>query len=190
MKAKNLWDHIKQQVLAGIIFLIPVFVIITIVQKIWKGLSGIGNSIAESLGLKSLIGSSSVTLSTTLLLVILFYAVGWLVRFSLLTRFRDWIEQTILQYIPGYLAYKAKMQEKLLPKKDSRKPAWISFNHYRRPGLIIEESGNEAIVYFPNSPDSNNGQIMAVQMQQITLMDIDSSALIKQLQANGKSLLK
>jgi uncharacterized membrane protein len=189
MNKFNFWAHLKQQILAGIVFLIPVFVIITILQKLWKGLSGIGNSVAESLGLKSLIGSSSVTLSTTILLVLVFYVVGWLVRFSLLIRFRDWIEQSLLQYIPGYLSYKAKMQEKLLPKKDARKPVWVSLGNHRRPGLLIEENEMEAVVYFPNAPDSNNGQVMVVDINLVSAMKKDASTLIKQLQANGKSLI-
>jgi uncharacterized membrane protein len=183
------WQHIKQQVLAGIIFLIPLFVVITIVQKLWKGLSGIGNSIAEAVGLKALIGSASATLSTTVLLVIIFYAVGWLVRFSLLNQFREWIEQSVLQYIPGYLSYKAKMQEKLLPKKDARKPVWVTMDYYRRPGLLIEENALEMVVYFPNAPDSNNGQVMVVEKERVSMMEIDAATLIKHLQANGKSLI-
>lgn len=189
MKKHNFWAHLRQQILAGIVFLIPVFVIITMVQKIWKGLSGIGNSIAESLGLKSLIGSSSVTLSTTILLVLIFYVVGWLVRFSLLIRFRDWIEQSLLQYIPGYLSYKAKMQEKLLPRKDARKPVWVTFGNHRRPGLLIEENEIEAVVYFPNAPDSNNGQVLVLEKHLVNFIDHDAGTLIRKLQANGKTLL-
>ncbi|MCU0405090.1 MAG: hypothetical protein MUE99_11140 [Chitinophagaceae bacterium] len=190
MEKFKFWPHLKEQVLAGVVFLIPVFVVITIVQKLWKGLSGIGNSIADALGLKALIGSASATLSTTLLLVIIFYVVGWLVRFSLLNKFRDWLEQSVLQYIPGYLSYKAKMQEKLLPKKDARKPVWVAFPDYRRPGFLIEEKETQAVVYFPNAPDSNNGQVMVVDIQMVSHMDTDATALIKMLQANGKSLIE
>ena len=49
MFKSKFWQHIKQQVIAGIIFLIPLFVVITIVQKLWKALSGMGTAMAESL---------------------------------------------------------------------------------------------------------------------------------------------
>jgi uncharacterized membrane protein len=185
---KKIIEQLKSRVLAGIVFMIPVFVVITIVQKLWKGLSGIGNSIAVSLGLKTLIGSASVTLSTTILLVLVFYAVGWLVRFSLLTKFRDWIEQSLLQFIPGYLSYKAKMQEKLLPKKDARQPVLVDYGTYRQPGLLIETRADDAIVFFPNAPDSNNGQTHVVNTQQLVPLPSDAAMLLKSLQACGKNL--
>ncbi len=104
---KKAIEHIKNRILARIILIIPVFVIITIVQKLWTSLNSAGSLVSEKLGLKALLGTHSVTLATTLMLVILFYVLGWLVKFSLLNRFRDWIENCLLQYIPGYLSYKA-----------------------------------------------------------------------------------
>lgn len=185
---KKLIEHIKNRLLAGIIFIIPVFVIITILQKIWTSLNSAGSLVAEKMGLKALLGTHSVTLATTLVLVLIFYVLGWLVKFSLLNRFRDWIENSLLQYIPGYLSYKAKMQEKLLPKKDARQPVLVDYGTYRRPGLLIETRADDAIVFFPNSPDSNNGQTHVVNNQQLVPLPSDAATLLKSLQACGKNL--
>lgn len=174
--------------LAGIIFIIPVFVIITIVQKLWTSLNSIGSLAVEKFGLKNLLGTQTVTLATALLLVAVFYFLGWLVKFKLLNRFKDWIENSVLQYIPGYLSYKAKMQEKLLPKKDARQPVIVDFGSYQSPGLLIEMQSDNAIVFFPNAPDSNNGQIRVVKAEKIIQLKSDASALLKSMQACGKGL--
>lgn len=185
---KKAIEHLKSRMLAGIIFIIPVFVIISIGQKIWTSLNGAGTLVSDKLGLKTLVGSQSVTLATALLLAVIFYVLGWLVRFSLLNRMRDWIENSLLQYIPGYLSYKAKMQEKLLPKKDARQPVMVDYQSFRRPGLLIETHNDEAIVFFPNAPDSNNGQTQVVKTAQLVHLNTDAAGLLKSLQACGKNL--
>ena len=185
---KKFLNHIKSRVLAGVIFLIPLFAIILIIQKLWKTLTGAGNYLVQLFGLKSLLGSNSVTIATAVLLVILFYFFGWLVKFSSLNRVRDWMETTLLQYIPGYLTYKAQLQEKVNPKQDSRIPVCINTVSGKRPGLLVEEQAENVIIFFPNSPDSNNGEVMIVPKQQVTNLDMNAASFIKSMQKFGKGL--
>lgn len=185
---KKILEHLRSRVLAGIIFFIPVYVIFTILQKLWITLDDTGNYIVEALGIKSLLGNTSVIIATTLLLVIIFYIIGWLVKFSLLTSFKDWIETGLLQYLPNYLTFKSKMKEKLIPKKDARKPVLVEYGSYRRPGLLIETRANDAIVFHPNAPDSNNGTTHIVKTQQVQYLHTDTATLLKSLQACGKNL--
>lgn len=186
---KKFYTHFRDRVMAGLIFLVPLFAVILILQKLWTVLSGSGKYLSKLLGLKPLLGSSAAPVVTTLLLVILFYFFGWLVKFSSLNHIRDWIENKVLQYIPGYLVYKAQISEKLGPKTDERIPVWITTDSGKRPGLLIAEQGEEAIVFLPNSPDSNNGTVSMVSRQRIIKLDMSASAFIKSLQKFGKDLL-
>lgn len=185
---KKILEHLKSRVLAGIIFSIPVFVILSILQKLWLTLDGTGNYIVEALGIKSLLGNTSITIATTLLLVVIFYIIGWLVKFSLVTSFKVWLENGLLQYLPNYLTFKSKMKEKLLPKKDARQPVLVDYGNFRKPGLLIETHKDDAIVFFPNSPDSNNGHTQVVKTQQVQHLSTDTVTLLKSLQACGKNL--
>lgn len=185
---RNFFQHVKTRVIAGVIFLIPVFVIIMIVQKLWKILSGSGHYLANTLGFKPIFGNSSAQIATGLLLALLFYFFGWLVRFSILNRWRDWIENALLQYIPGYLTYRAQLQEKISPTEDPRQPVLIDTLTGQRPGLLIEELQNEMIVFFPNSPDTNNGEVLFVDKIKVTKLDIKAPAFMKNMQKFGKGL--
>ena len=188
MPVKKFFNHIKSRVLAGIIFLIPLFAIILIVQKLWKALTGAGNYLVQMFGLKSLLGSNSVTIATAVLLVLLFYLFGWLIKFSTLNRMRDWTETTLLQFIPGYLTYKAQLHDKINPKQDNRIPVYISTVSGKRPGLLMDEQAEDAIVFFPNSPDSNNGEVIIVPKQQVIKLNMDASSFMKSMQKFGKGL--
>jgi uncharacterized membrane protein len=185
---KKIFNHLKSRVIAGVIFLIPLFAIILIIQKLWKTLTGAGNYLVQLFGLNSLLGSHSVTIATAVLLILLFYFFGWLVKVSALNRVRDWMETGLLQYIPGYLTYKAQLQEKISPTKDKRIPVYISSVSGKRPGLLVEEQADDAIIFFPNSPDSNNGEVIIVPRQQVTKLNIDASSFLKSLQKFGKGL--
>ena len=186
---KKILEHIRNRVVAGFIFLIPVFAIILLLQKLWTKLSGAGNYLVQLVGLKSLLGSSSVPIAIAFLLVLLFYAFGWLVKISSLNRMKDWIEVSALQYIPGYLTYKAQIQDKVNASEDKRIPVWVATAAGKRPGLLIDEKNQEAIVFFPNSPDSNNGEVLMVERTTISKLEMTPSAFLKCLQKFGKDLV-
>ena len=58
--------------------------------------------------------------------------------------------------------------------KDARKQVWVSLGNHRRPGLLIEEYENEAVVYFPNAPDPNIGKVIVVDIHLVKAMDKDA----------------
>ena len=185
---KKVLEHIRNRVLAGFIFLIPIFAIILLLQKLWTKLTGAGNYLVQLVGLKSLLGSNSLPVAIAFLLVLLFYAFGWLVKISSLNRMKDWIEVSALQYIPGYLTYKAQIQDKVSAGEDKRVPVWVATAIGKRPGLLIDEKNQEAVVFFPNSPDSNNGEVLMVERNTISKLDMTPSAFLKCLQKFGKDL--
>jgi uncharacterized membrane protein len=186
---KKFLKHIRDRILAGLIFLVPLFAIGLIIQKLWAKLSGSGQNLSKLVGLKPVLGSAAAPVITTLLLVILFYLFGWVVKYRALNRMRDWIETKVLQFIPGYLVYKAQISEKLGPKTDNRTPVWITTDTGKRPGLLIAEQAEEAIVFLPNSPDSNSGAVFMVSRRLLTKIDMNASSFIKSLQKFGKDLL-
>jgi uncharacterized membrane protein len=186
---RNFLESIRSRVFAGILFLVPVFAIIMIVQKLWKTLTGAGNYLVQTFGLKSLLGSSSVPIVTAVLLILVCYLFGWLVKFSMLTKFRDWIEHTILQYIPGYLTYRAQIVQKIKPAEDARVPVLVKTATGKKPGFLIEELADDVIIFFPNSPDSNNGEVMVVAKQEITRLNINAEGFIKSMRQFGKGLV-
>ena len=185
---KKFLNHIKSRVLAGVIFLIPLFAIILLIQKLWNTLTGAGNYLVQLFGLSALLGAHSVAIATAVLLVLLFYFFGWLVKFSALNKIRDWMETSLLQYIPGYLTYKAQLQEKISPTKDNRIPVYVNSALGKRPGLLMDEQGDNAVIFFPNSPDSNNGEVIIVAKQQVTRLDMNADSFLKSMQRFGKGL--
>ena len=181
--------HIQTRVMAGVVLLIPLFAVLLLINKLWTSLTGAGDYLVKLVGLDSLLGSNSLAVATAFLLIVIFYFCGWLVKFSSLIRVRDWMERSFLQYIPGYITYKAQMEEKLGKTEDSRTPVWVSMVIGRRPALLVEEREGESVVFFPNSPDSNNGEVMLVDSFRVTKLAMDTPSFFKSMQKFGKDLV-
>ncbi len=159
-----------------------------LIQKVWQGLTGFGTKLANFVGVKGIAGVGAASIVTTILLIIIFYICGLLIRFAFIGKFRNWIENTLLQYIPGYLTYKVKMEEKLIKKADERRPVLVVTPNGSRPGLLIETTGQSATVYLPNTPDTNNGQVWVVDLSNIRHLKGDAKSLLKSVQYSGKGM--
>jgi uncharacterized membrane protein len=187
---KSLIDNFRNTILSGILFFLPIFFLWGLIQKVWQSLTGSGAKLAALVGVKTVAGIGTASIVTTLLLILIFYICGLLVRFGIIGKFRSWIENTLLQYIPGYLTYKVKMEEKLVSKDDTRQPVMVVTSEGSRPGLIIEAKGQSVTVYIPNSPDTNNGQVWVVDSARVTHLKGDAKSLLQSVQYSGKGMLE
>jgi uncharacterized membrane protein len=187
---KKFLENSRNTILSGILFFLPIFFLLGLIQKVWHSLTGFGAKLAALVGVKSVAGIGAASIVTTLLLILIFYICGLLVRFAFIGKFRNWIENTLLQYIPGYLTYKVKMEEKLIKKADTRQPVLVITPIGKRPGLLIESTAQSATVYLPNTPDTNNGQVLIVDVSTIRHIKGDAKSLLKSVQYSGKGILE
>ena len=186
---KNFSTHFRNRVIAGVIFLLPILAVLKSIKNLWAKMSSSGSFIVELLGLKAILGSAAIPVVNTLLLLLLFYIFGYLVRVSILNRFRDWLENSVLKYVPGYLTVKAQILSKVTKGKDTRLPAMVQTGLGERYGLLVEEKGGQAIIFFPNCPDTNNGQLGKANMAEVTLVDLPVGDFLKKIQQFGKGFL-
>ncbi|MCU0380014.1 MAG: hypothetical protein MUE58_02385 [Chitinophagaceae bacterium] len=185
---KSFFEGIRNTILSGIIFLLPVFAVIYILQKVWKGLTGFGAQLAGFLGIKSVAGLGAASLMTSIILLLLFYGCGLLVRFAMIGSIRNWIERNMLQYIPGYLKYKVKMEEKLLPPEDARQSVLVHLHDAWKPGLLISTDNGQATVFLPGTPDTDNGEVWVVEEKNLRLLQMSAKELKGSLQMSGRGL--
>jgi uncharacterized membrane protein len=176
-------------VISGIIFLIPVFVIIVILQKLFTTMKGLGQQLANLLGIKTVAGFGGATIGTTILLLATFYACGLLVRFTMFTAMRSWLENKLLMHIPGYLGYKVKMEEKLLPKTEKRVAALVTTADITRPGFLVARENGRCTVFIPNTPDTDTGQVWIVNEGQVKELGIAEKSFIDGIRHSGKGLV-
>lgn len=164
---KKLLSHIRFTMTSGTILVIPVFALFLILREFYARLKGFGARLSELLGLESVAGLWAVALGTMLVLLLLFYIGGLLVRVSMLTRATAWLEDNFLQFIPGYLGYKVKMEEKVSQGKRHKQPVLVTVDRVTRPGFLKGRDNGRCIVFIPNTPDINNGEVWIVDEEHV-----------------------
>jgi uncharacterized membrane protein len=184
---KGFFQHLRGTIISGIIFLVPVFVIIVIIQNLFAKLTGFGKQLSSILGIKSVAGVGATTIGTTIVLLLAFYFFGILFRFAMFTRFRSWIDKGLM-FIPGYVNYKVKMEEKLMPKVENRVAALIKTGDLERPGFLVHREKNKCIVFVPNSPDADSGQVWIVEDHQVKELGTADAVFVTAIRHSGKNL--
>ena len=107
---------IRDITISGILALLPLYVFLIVISKIWKSLNSIGAGIAQMLGMKSILGVAGATVFSGLLTIAIWLVTGLLVRYSFLGAVSKAAERQLSKYIPDYDNYKAKAEEKLQRK--------------------------------------------------------------------------
>jgi len=185
---KKFIQNLKTTIIAGIIFLLPVFGVLMLLQKLYGKLTGFGSQVAALLGIKSVAGVGATSIATTFILVGLFYVSGLMVKVTFMANFRNWVESNLLQYIPGYLGYKVKMEEKLLPRIEARTAALVRVGEIMRPGFLISRSEGKCVMFIPNTPDTNTGEVWIVDESKVQDLGKADDAFLNGIRYSGRGL--
>ena len=185
---KDLFNRVKNTIISGIVLFLPIFILVAIFQKLYGFLFGFGHKLTGMLGLDKVEGFNFAPILTTLLLIGVLYLFGLLVRFSTVTKVKDWIENNVLVYIPTYSKYKAKMMAKLQPGKDERQPALVQMQDGLKPCLLVSSESGQSIVFMPSTPDTDLGEVWIVSSQNVTSIDMSLKEFKTALLLSGKGL--
>jgi uncharacterized membrane protein len=141
-----------------------------------------GHKFTQMLGLEK----DFAPILTTLFIIAIFYAFGLLVRFSMVTKVKEWIENTVLVYIPTYSKYKAKMMAKLQPGQDLRQPVLVERADGWKPGFLISKEDGKSTVFLPSTPDTDYGEVWIVDSKRISEVNMTPKEFKTSLLLSGK----
>ena len=189
------FEKVKENCLAGAALLIPIYVCFQILKRVWIFFENYGEKAAHLLGLDVIFGRVATDVFGGIILLILLYFSGYLVRWAYLKRFSNWLDKKLIIFIPGYEKHKKIAEANLIKKQDvvppQYEPVLLKQGDYWQPAYLIEENeDDEVVVFVPNAPSKTQGQIFVVQKSFIkkyaktTMANLDES--VKSL---GKGIL-
>lgn len=186
----NYLENVKQNCISGILFLLPVLILLILIKKVFGYFAKFGGGIAKTIGLDQIMGSNASNFMGAMILLVFVYVCGYLVRLAFFKRISDGIDLKLKQVIPGYEKHKEMAKKQLVdePKIETDLPALIQFGDYWQPGFLVErdDQGN-AVVVVSNS-DGNEIFIVPVQKVKV-LKETTLSTLKASIKASGKGLL-
>jgi len=184
------FEKVKQNCISGILFLLPVLILLILIKKVFGYFAKFGGGIAKMIGLDQILGSNAANFVGALILLAFVYVCGYLVRLAFFQKISDSIDGKLKEVIPGYEKHKEMAKKQLVdePKTETDLPALIKFGDYWQPGFLVEqnEEGN-AVVVIPNSDGS---EIYIVPIQNVRILkETTLSELKASVKASGKGLL-
>ena len=162
-------SHFKTNLIYGLITIIPISIIIFLVVTLVEILGVVG----KTLGLESKYSAGFAVLLALLVLIVIIYILGAIIR----TRVGAWsfakFEQKLLRMIPGYRIISGVLKGFVETDK-SYQPAMINlFNQdVAVLGFVMEKNDNGSLtVFVPSSPIITMGNVYIVTADRVTLLD-------------------
>jgi uncharacterized membrane protein len=181
-------NFLKTTVIGGLVFLVPVAVLILVLAKVFGVMVAIAEPMADKIPMNSIGGIAIANVIAVMIILLICFAAGLVARTRPAQKFANSIENAVLQKIPGYSLIRG-MTSSLTPDKTAHMHAvLVSLGYTSRIGLEADrtEDGN-VTVYFPGSPNAWSGELHIVKSDQITPVERPMMAVIEHAEQLGST---
>lgn len=190
---KSLIANIRNLIIAGFFFLLPIIVILVLITKAWNAMTSVGTRMAGLFGVSSILGFKGGHVFTALVMLAICIVCGILVRVSFVAGFQRAVEGWMSRYIPGYDAYKAIAEEKLRskPRLLPYTSAFVRQQEFWMPVYVIEQDpGGNYVLFLPDVPETGKGHVLLAKACDVRPMAwLTANQLDASLKSMGKGLL-
>lgn len=180
---------IRSTFINGIIFLIPLVALGWVFGGAITGIATAIGSAQNNNWVKSHGGLLLLLPIILSLLIAFIFALGILVHITLLRRAKSWLEQQVLDLMPGYNFLKSMMEEKLHVKANNGVPVLVQWPSSQQLGVMVDEKEGRSVVFFPNSTILGGGAIHVVNTTQVTRLPFSLTEFDNILIRSGSGLL-
>jgi uncharacterized membrane protein len=185
---KSFMTLVRTTLTGGILFLLPVVLIIFIFSKALQILAKISTPITDRLP-DIILGFDGGKLITVVLLILICFVSGLLVRAPSVRRWIDKIEDDFLSYLPGYTMIKSIASD-IVGKSDRElKAVLVREEETWQVGFLVEENKEFCAVFFPEAPKHDSGEIKIVPIAWVTKVNITTREAALSIQRYGKGTL-
>ena len=193
---KTIWNFIKTTVIGGLLFLVPVVVLIFVLMQAFGLMLQVAEPIGELIPIESIGGVALANIIVVLLILVICFIAGLFATKKVFTRFQEYIESKILLKIPGYGLVKGITNSMKMSEEASKNflPVLVRLADFEQLGFEIERAGDKkAVVYLPGSPNPWSGTVVMADVEQVNRLDIsvpDALAYMERLGIGSADLLK
>lgn len=188
---KSTYRSLRNHIVTGFIFLMPVLISIAVVGKFWSKLLAAGNKVSKLIRVDTLLGPAGDAIIALILFLLLCVVSGYLVKLSVFRRMSDWLDEKLASFIPGYTDLKKETEVKIgeAPPEQVFETCLVQMQGHWRPAYLIDTAENgDAVVFIPAAPTFNTGQVMMTPANSYRKLEIDSKTLNAHLKERGKGL--
>lgn len=165
-------QFIKTTALGGILFLIPIVILIAIFKQAHEWIGKLAGPVLASVPVERVVGIAVVDLLALALVLLICFLAGLAARMPVAVGFVSSLESEFLSKVPGYELAKAKLTAQMRFEEGDSTPVLVRFDDQWQIGFEIERiAGGHMAVYLPGAPDPWSGSISIVTNDRVTRLD-------------------
>lgn len=167
-------QSIQNNVLAGVLFLFPLYALLILLGKVFFVFFRFGKMLTEKLGLHSLLGATGASILVLVLLVFVFYLAGLLVRFKVFAQWRNKLDDLLAFWLPPYRVYREMALRKIAGDKELlpyQAACWLKVDgDCLQPAFVMETyPDNRCLVFVPTAGNASEGNLMVCPPNKLIL---------------------
>ncbi len=175
-------------VLGGLVFLLPLIVVLTVVGQGLSLVAGLAAPLAALVPQAEIGGVAVVTLVALALVLSICYAAGLMARAAVGRALSEKFESRLHALYPRYTVIKAMTQGLVSEEGAQRlKPVLVTFDDHQLLAMEVERCADDRVVVFlPGAPDPWSGNVVVVAAARVAEVAADLSALNRSLKGLGR----
>ena len=183
---KAIKEFVKTTIVGGIVFLVPLILIILVLRHAMAFAGKIAGPIAALAPEHRIAGVAIATIIAALVLLLLSFLAGLFSRTSVGRDLARWLEDSLLGNLPQYRMVKT-MAEGFAQVEDAQnlRPALVSIEGGWQLGYLLEEvRAGWVAVFLPQSPTPMSGNVMYMPAERVRVLDMpigEAMLLVKRL---------
>lgn len=190
----NVFARLRNRIVSGFIFIMPVLITLLILGQFWKQLLKIGGRLCKMLRIDTVLGAGGDAVAAVVFFIAVCLVAGFLTRISFLRKISEQIDEKLNQLIPGYSQVRTEATKKIGIAKTEEPPRYdtclVKVGESWQPGYLVETNADGThTVFVPQAPLAAVGQVYVVEPGRVRKLDLDSAALDARLKALGRGVL-
>jgi uncharacterized membrane protein len=183
---KNL-EFFKAMLLGGILFFIPLIILIVIIQKAFQITAVLVSPIIKLLDMTDIFGIGGEIIISVVIILFIIYLGGLISRSSRVRRNVKKIEDALLSKVPGYEMIKNMGESFVGFEGNTTIPTVLARieDAWQFAFLIEEIEGEQCAVYIPGAPNPMSGSVYILEKTRIKKTNIPLKDVMKSLRGLG-----
>lgn len=192
---RALKDFLKTTIVGGLLFLVPVILLLAILGHAMRLVGKVATPIAAEFPVHEIAGVAFATIVAALVLLVLAFLAGLMARTDTGRAVMRWFEESLLGGLPQYRMMKT-MAEGLAQVEDASgiKPALVSIEGGWQIGYVLEEMrAGWTAVFLPQAPTPMSGNVMYMPSDRVRPLDMpigEAMLLVKRLGVGSADALR
>ena len=189
---KSIVEVLKTTILGGVLFLIPVGVVVVVLAKVVQIMGTVAEPLGRFIPIERVGGIAVANLIVIVALVLICLVAGIVAKGDRAKRLVERLEATLVNMIPGYTFIKGMVDSVAQSDHLSENfiPVIATFDDNAQVAFEVDRKDDYVVVYLPGAPNPWSGSVIYMKEERVKKLDVPVTEAIKGIQTLGTNAAK